>query len=220
MNTRLKIFTPLCIIFVTLASAILAGSRNENKLNPYQNTEVLARTPSKQEVLTKAKPRILNIIDSNISDSTKYNKDTVRIELQNYMEQYDKGKDQEFRILLERKLQDLQEIIHMEQKEYFREMSLDARTPATKILTDICEQYGMGITYGVNGDIVMLRGMSGEYIFENEMAMESPDLRLEVLLGIMIAITGFIIICIYIAKKKQLFIKDGIYDGYNKEGFA
>lgn len=220
MNTKLKLMIPLCIIFVTLASAILAGSMSANKLSNIENTEVLASKASENEVLTKAKSRILNLIDTNLSESSKHNREALRSGIQNHMEKSDKGKGQKFRILLEHRLEDLQEIIDIEQQEGFREMSLDARIPATNILSDICAQYGIRVAYDLNGDIVMLKGMSGENIYKNEMVMDGQNIRLEFLIGALAAILGLIIICIYVAKKKQLFIKDGMYDGYNKEGFA
>ncbi|MDF2801437.1 MAG: hypothetical protein K0S61_1340 [Anaerocolumna sp.] len=220
MNTKSKICIPLCIIFITLTCAILAGSMSGDKFRNYKKAEVFARMVTVDKVLTKAKPRILSIIDSNMSDSSQIDKESILNSLQNHMVQYDKGKDQKFNVLLEHKIQDLQEIIDIEQNEFFKEMSLDARIPAMKILSDICKQYGIGISYNLNGDIVKLSSLSGENFYENEIVKNKKDIRLEVLIGTLVAIILFITICIYITKKKQLFIKDGTYDGYNKEGFA
>lgn len=217
MNTRIKVCIPLCIISVTLISAALAGTL---KGSPNKNTEVFAQIVTGEAVLSKLKHKILTIIDSNMSDTTKAEKEIILEEIQNYMLQFDKGKNHDFKLFLDYNMMDLQEIMEIEQKECFRDMSLDARIPAMKLLSKLCEQYGIQITYDLKGDIVRIGDLSGADIYEVEMMQDKQKIRLEILALTLLVILCFITICIYITKKKQLLIKDGIYDGYKKEGFA
>lgn len=219
MNTKIKLCIPLAIIIVTLTSAVVAGIINGDKLNQYGRVEVFAQTETYQEVLTQSKPLILSIINSNISESAKTDKALILDGIETHMAQFDKGKNQDFKNSLEYKLQDLSEIINIENKELFEDMSLDAKIPAMKLLANICEEYGITITYNLEGRIVKISELSGTDIYVNEMMKDNEVSPVAFIftLGLIIC---FITFCIYIARKKQLFIKDGMYDGYNKEGFA
>ncbi|MFV0343659.1 MAG: hypothetical protein ACK5JH_12365 [Anaerocolumna sp.] len=220
MNSKLKLGIPLCIICITIASAILAGSIGENKSISGKTLEVFAKAVTKEEAITQTKPMILSIIESNISNISQKDGESIRLGVQTHMSRYDKEQNQEFKVLLDNKLIDLEEIMTMEQSKSFQDMSLEARIPATKMLSDICKEYGIDITYDLNGNIVTLSGLSGESIYKNDIVKEYQGMRVDVLIGTLAATISLIVICIYITKKKQLFLKDGMYDGYNKEGFA
>lgn len=215
MSTKMKLCIPLGIIMITLSSAVLAGYINRDK-----NQEVFTRTVLTEEVLTNEKNLVLNIIKSNTGNSSVKDKKLIADGIQNHMQLSYKEKNEEEKLMLYFELQDLQEIMKLEQKDSFYDMSLEARIPAMKILSTICEQYGIYITYNSKGDIVKVKESSGANIYENERAEGKIVIRLKALIVTLILIICFVIVCIYITKKKQLFKKDGRYDGYSKEGFA
>lgn len=209
MNTRVKLCIPLIIIIVTLTGALLAGGV---KGGSQKEAEVFAQFVTKEEVLT--------MIDRNMSNTPNIDKVLILSEIEDHMLKFDKGKNHDFKVILDDNMKDLQEIMEIEQKVNFHEMSLDARLTAMRLLSKICEEYGIDITYDLKGDIVRIVNFTGKGIYETELIKEKQKMQVEVFVLILLVILCFIIVCIYITKKKQLILKDGIYDGYNKKGFA
>jgi hypothetical protein len=219
MNVKIKICIPLFIIMITLASAIFAGTVKEDKLKPYGKAEVFAHTLNYEVIMNEFRPIILNVIDSNMGETSKQDKKSILKSIETYMKEMDKGKNQDFQLLIEDKLQDLQNLIDIENNQLFEDMSLDARMPSMKLLANICIQYGIFLSYDSLGHIVKISELSGAVIYESELVKENK-VRHWTFLFILTLIIFFITYCIYVANKKQLFIKDGMYDGQNKEGFA
>lgn len=226
MDRKRRVYLPFTIILITLVGAVLVGLFYHYEYEKkYQYAETFESIQQVDTALTDLN-FLIQIMNENLSGrdttipllGTKENE--IAIYLESYIKQIDNEEKVEVQKQIENKIEALRLIINMEHVNIFSQMSLDARTPAMKLLADISKLYGLEVAFDLQGNIVKISDITGTALYSNEIANANKNIRLEKLVITMLILTVFVSICIYITKKKQIFIKDGIYDGYNQEGFA
>jgi hypothetical protein len=111
-------------------------------------------------------------------------------------------------------------VYFLERETDLKKMSLDGRGMLINISEHIYELCGLRLIHNMQGDIVQISDTTGKYIYVNDNPMEQDSFHMKILIIILSTLAILLSICIIIAKKSQLFMKDGIYDGFKEKEFA
>lgn len=118
------------------------------------------------------------------------------------------------------KINQLQDIIILEDKTDFTKMTIDGRKAATNLAKQIYELNNLYLDYSMDGSIERIADISGAILFSNDASIGQQSFQLEAVIITIGLIVVLLCICIIIAKKNQLFVKEVIYDGFEEERFA
>jgi hypothetical protein len=120
---------------------------------------------------------------------------------------------------LHNKMLDLQEVLRLEKVSEFKDMSLEGRKLIIYIVRDILRLYGYHLTVNLDGDIEKISDLSGVLVY-SKTQLNFSEIQFKGLVFVLSFVFLALLICILIAKKKQLFEKDVRYDGLNKKRYA
>jgi len=118
------------------------------------------------------------------------------------------------------KIISMHEIMSYEGETDFAKMSLDGRKVFIYLSEQIYELCGLKTVSTMEGDIEKISDVSGNIVYAKKTPVSQVGLQVNALIIIVATMVTLLIICIIIAKKNQLFIKEVIYDGFDKERFA
>jgi hypothetical protein len=118
------------------------------------------------------------------------------------------------------KIMELKAIINIEQESDFNKMSVDGREMAINLSKEIYSICGLNLTCDLQGNITRISDKAGNYLYLNTTMVETAQIHLEALFITLAIIMILLVLCIIIARKNQLFIKDVRYDGFKEEGFV
>ncbi len=215
-------FLVVCIFifitcFVFLARA-LANSMNQENSIPVYSTDLIRfeEDGGNQQDLEMNLPAILRMI--GIKDDTKDHEVVYRILANDFKHKAVNMSTEELQ-QVHSKIIDLQEIIGQEATDEFNDMSLEGRRLIVYITQEVFELYGYRVTLGLDGNIEKISELSGKIVYSKTRVTHS-ELHIKGLVFILSFVLLALLICILIAKKKQLFKKDVRYDGLNKKRFA
>jgi len=119
-----------------------------------------------------------------------------------------------------RKINELRVVLNMEKND-ISSMPLDTREFAIRILKEVYEIFGLKLSLSLQGDIIQVVDDKGYCLYKKESDFKVfPGFRLDVFIIILLIILFFLFLCLFIAKKYHVFVKDVVFDGFNKEGYA
>ncbi len=121
--------------------------------------------------------------------------------------------------LLYNRVMDMQMIIDQEKAGEFMNMSLEGRRLIIYISNDIFELSGLQVTINLDGEIEKITDSTGVLVYSHTQA-DLSGIQGKGLVIVLSIILFALLVCILIAKKKQLFRKEVIYDGLNKKQYA
>jgi len=121
---------------------------------------------------------------------------------------------------IEDKIIDLQEIMSSEGETDFAIMSLEGKKVAIYISEQIYELCDLKLVLDMEGNIEEISESSGDIIYTKYTPVSQDGFQIKVLIIILASMTTLLSICIIIAKKNQLFMKEVVYDGFDEERFA
>ena len=98
-------------------------------------------------------------------------------------------------------------------------MSLEGRRLIIYISNDIFELSGLQVTINLDGEIEKITDSTGVLVYSHTQA-DLSGIQGKGLVIVLSIILFALLVCILIAKKKQLFRKEVIYDGLNKKQYA
>lgn len=116
------------------------------------------------------------------------------------------------------KLKELNDILQFEKETEFTRMSLEGKNAAACILKQIYEKCGLQFNVDYKGKIG-IKDDSGNYFYSN-IKVHRTVFHPEALIITLFLILVLFSMSVIIAKKNQLFGRDVVYDGIDKEGFA
>jgi hypothetical protein len=123
-------------------------------------------------------------------------------------------------IQIENNLIDLQEIMNSEGETEFTKMSLEGKKVAIFLAEQIYELCNLKLELNMEGNIEKISDNSGNIIYENGAPISQLGIQINLLIITLTSMATLISICIIIAKKNQLFMKEVGYDGFDEERFA
>ncbi|WFR57870.1 hypothetical protein QA584_01965 [Anaerocolumna sp. AGMB13025] len=118
------------------------------------------------------------------------------------------------------KIMELKAIINIEQESDFNKMSVDGRELAINLSKEIYNICGLSLTCDIGGNITRITDKAGNYLYLNTTTVETAQIHFKALFITLAVIMILLVLCIIIARKNQLFIKDVRYDGFKEEGFV
>lgn len=112
------------------------------------------------------------------------------------------------------------EILKYEQKRDINRISIDGRNMIIHLYKNIFKSCGLNITYDIMNNIVRIGDKNGKLIYQKDNEPSYQPIHIVALLLTLTLILILAVICLYIAKKNQIFIKGGIYDGSDEKKYA
>lgn len=111
-------------------------------------------------------------------------------------------------------------IMDREKASDISQLSLDARELIVLITEQTYDLFGLKLSHNIHGDILRISDKNGLTIFVNHILANQVSFQLKILIIAVVALLILLFICLVIAKKNQLFMKDGVYSGLHEKKFA
>ncbi|BCJ96620.1 hypothetical protein acsn021_41890 [Anaerocolumna cellulosilytica] len=185
---------------------------------------VTAMSSGTQNTLDKAnisKEEVVKLIDKiNLTGGKDNSEFTYNNYLKNYLQQQDMYLTAEASVKLSEKLLQLMNLLEMEDKTDLNAMSLEGRELGIHLLADIYKTCGLKLYADYSGQVVKITDIKGSLLYQDKETTGQEQLQLKVLLCILIFLLMLFAICILLAKKNQLYMKDVTFDVQKKEGYA
>ena len=228
-KSMLKRTAPVLIsigmLIITISILILTGSlktKDEIGVPIITNTG----TVSQEDNINTTEKTILTILENSLNQAGSQ-KNMAGNEYATYINQLDhyfKNPN----VNLERtkltevtnKVSQLIALMKLEQESDFTKMSFDGRELALRLSSEIYTICGLKLSFGSLGNIMEVDDLSGKVIYENDKTAQQPKFQWNALLLSVGFIFFLLLVNIMIAKKHQLFVKDGTCNGFNEEGYA
>lgn len=121
---------------------------------------------------------------------------------------------------MEDKIEALQDIIDYEENSDFTKMSIDGRRIAIYISKQIFELCGLRLDFSMEGRIEAISDLTGDNIYAKDVSVSKNSIHINALIITVSSLIILLIICIIIARRNQLFVKEVVYDGFDEERFA
>ncbi|MDF2537580.1 MAG: hypothetical protein K0S76_601 [Herbinix sp.] len=121
---------------------------------------------------------------------------------------------------IEKLIRNRNQTIYLEKESDIHKMSIDGREITIYLLKKIYELSGLELIMNDEGNINQIAEVSGRVLFQNKNPLETSGFRLEAFIITLILLLVLFSVCIVIAKKKQLYVKGGKYDGFDEKKFA
>ncbi|MDF2486933.1 MAG: hypothetical protein K0R46_3101 [Herbinix sp.] len=115
---------------------------------------------------------------------------------------------------------DLQEIMNYEGEAEFSKMSLEGKKVAIYLTEQIYELCNLKLQLNMEGNIEKISDRSDNIIYSNRAPTSQHGIQVNILIITLTSMAILLSICIAIAKKNQLFMKEVGYDGFDEERFA
>jgi hypothetical protein len=191
------------------------AAKEERSIETVTNKEEIQNTR-----LNDAENAILNMLLSVVNDSSSQLETST---YEAYLVNYFSGKEIEFSMATAEKvafrLNDITALKNLENENDIRKMSLDGRGVAIHISKQIYRLCGLKLEYNIRGDIQQLKDSRGNYLFKENILVQKEVFDINSAVIILAVWMSLLNLCIFIAKKNQLYIKDGEYE-FDKKGFA
>lgn len=119
-----------------------------------------------------------------------------------------------------KRVDELQYILMIENEIHLRDMTIDGREIVKNLLEQIYKLWGMDIQYNLNGEITLVIDREGNTIYRNVEPSIQGEFHLELLLIIVTLIITLLSLAIIISQKRRIFVKEGMFDGFDEQNYA
>lgn len=113
---------------------------------------------------------------------------------------------------LEDKIKDIAAIMSLEKEDDIQNMPINSREIILNITKQIYKTCGLKLVYKLQGGIQKVSDINGNYFYLGECLFEQEFFDFTIFLSVLSVVLLLFNICLYIAKKNQLFIKEEIYE--------
>ncbi len=215
----------VCMLLLMVCIEAAAGSsdtKDEISISAISgNMEIL-----KDDELNESEKIILNMLTGNvqIKDTRQFAEDNEYAVYIKYLHNYlgspgvTLSSSKAYEVL--NKIIELNAIMDIEQEISFSKMSVDGKELAINLSKEIYDVCGLKLTYDIQGNINQIIDKSGRFIYLSEITVQDAGIRLDALMITLAVIMILLGLCIIIARKNQLFMKDVILDEFKEEGFV
>lgn len=161
-------------------------------------------------------PELINSSGSRIVNWSLEHK----MRLAEYFEKEEIKLDEEKLAKLDEYIQGCKEILMLEQERDLGKISVDGRNMMIYLYKNIYKLFGLNISYDITQNIEEIYSENGTVIYRNTDEKVRQPVHMEVLIITLIILIIFICLCFYIARKNQIIVKDGEYNGYDEKKYA
>ncbi|MDF2951679.1 MAG: hypothetical protein K0S18_1262 [Anaerocolumna sp.] len=215
MLPRITVFVLFLIISVVFISRVSLATKEDKNTNVTINNQ-----ETQNDQLNEAENVILNMLLSAVSDS---NNQSEANSYETFLVNYLSSNEIEFSMSTAEKvrfqLNDMIALRNLENESDIRKMSLDGRGVAIHINQQIYELCGLRLDYNIFGEVKQLEDPKGNCLYKDISPVIRDVFDVNTAMIILAVWLSLLNLCIFIAKKNQLYIKDGEYE-FNKKGFA
>jgi hypothetical protein len=209
------------VSFILISRWLFNTYQEEASIPAFSNNIVI----SDEMEFNKPEQNILSLL-SSYSEISEYNSQVNSIDsifyetLQEYLSRSEVLLTSDQALKIESNLIDLQEILISEGETDFTNMSLEGKKVAIYIAEQIYELCNLKLELNMEGNIEKISDNSGNTIYENAAPVSQLGIQINLLIITLTSMATLLSICIIIAKKNQLFMKEVRYDGFDEERFA
>jgi hypothetical protein len=209
------------VIFILIARWLFNTYQEDVSIPVFSNNIII----TDEKDLNSSEQEVLSLL-SNCSMLPEYNNQVNSMDsifyktLQDYISSSEGFLTSNQALQIESNLIDLQEILNSEGETDFTKMSLEGKKVAIFIAEQIYELCNLKLELNMEGNIEKISDDSGNIIYENGAPVSQLGIQINLLIITLTSMATLLSICIVIAKKNQLFIKEVRYDGFDEERFA
>jgi hypothetical protein len=160
-------------------------------------------------------PRVTNISSDGINRFTVYISN-----LSKYFSSSGVSLSKEKAAEIQKLIQGRNDLLSLENVNDINKMSLDGRKLIIYIYEKIYELSGLYITFDAEYSIEKIESQYGDILYLNSTSEKQPVFRVEVLVITLSFILSLVTLCFIIAKKNQIIVKGGSYDGFDEKEYA
>lgn len=214
---RITVYALILIVCIIAIARVSLATKDEISIETYASKEFI-----KDSNLNESENVIINMlynVGSLSGMQAKNINDKYVIYLKNYL---GSAKVELGRATVDKvvdKINDLIAIIKLEQESDIKKMSLDGRGVAINIIEQIYKLCGLKLEHNIQGDIRQISDAEGNTLYSSNSLIQKEAFDLNSIVIIVAMWACLFTICILIAKKNQLYIKDGTYE-LDQKGFA
>jgi len=201
----------LLIIFCIVITEKISFLNNADKKTEAYSYEVHIEDDN----LNETENAILNIL-INTTFTSNFQSTMIRESYYEYLKSYLESANvqlgSETLNQLEDKMKDIAAIMSLEKEHDIKNMPINSREIVLNITKQIYKTCGLKLVYKLQGDIQKVSDMNGNYFYFSESLFEQEFFDSTVFLSFLAVVLFLFNICLCIAKKNHLFIKEEIYD--------
>jgi hypothetical protein len=207
---RITVYALILIVCIIAIARVSLATKDEISIETYASKEFI-----KDSNLNKSENVIINMLYNvgSLSGSQAKNiNDKYVIYLSKYLGSAKVELGTATGDKVADKINDLIAIIKLEQESDIKKMSLDGRGVAINIIEQIYKLCGLKLEHNIQGDIRQISDAEGNALYSSNSLIQKEAFDLNSIVIIVATWACLFTICILIAKKNQLYIKDGKYE--------
>ncbi len=216
----------LCILLSIVCIVIFARGKMATKDEINIPAMAVKLTYLEEDELNIPERKVLNMLISCIAPYSSKNNENSILHSQyiKYLKDYLSNPDINLSVEKSNAAIDniigLMAIMNLEKVYEIKNMSLDGKIVAIMFTMKIYQQCGLSLVYNFQGDIIQITDVVGNELYDYVKSAKQMKIRLSALVIILVVMLILFHICKVIAKKNQLFMKVGMFDGFTEKEFA
>jgi hypothetical protein len=200
----------LIIVCIGIIAKISSLNKADKIIEAYMNEIHI-----EDENLNETENAILNIL-INTAFTSNFQSNILKEKYYEYLKRYLNSGEVELGLetlsQLEDKAKDITAIMNLEKESNIKNMSLDSREIVLNITEQIYKICGLKLVHNLQGGIQKVSDMNGNYFYLGESLFKQEFFDFTIYLSVLAVMFFLFHICLCIAKKNQLFIKEEIYE--------
>jgi len=208
----------ICILFAIVCIVVIARGKlttNEEKSIPALTNDIVLL--ENDELSTSERVVITSLLSGvELIDSQQDVKDNNYRMYVNYLKEYLSSSGVDLSTTNANKVVDdikgINAIISLEKESNFMKMSLDGRGVAIHIFEKVYQLCGLKLVYNMQGTIIRISDVLGNFIYVKDIPVTRAGFQFNALVMTIVVLAALYSLCIMIAKKNQLFMKEEVYN--------
>lgn len=213
-KTNILSVITICVLLVIVCIVITAKVSILNNAGKKIETYT-SKVHIEDDNLNETENVILNILIDTAFTSNIQSK-VLREKYYEYLKRYLKSSKvqlgTETLYQVEDKIKDIAVIMNLEKESDVEKMSLDSREIVLNIRSQIYKTCGLKLVHNLQGGIQKVSDINGNYFYLGESLFKQEVFDFTIMLSVLVVLLFLFNICLYIAKKNQLFIREEFYE--------
>lgn len=200
----------LIIVCIGIIAKISSLNKADKIIEAYMNEIHI-----EDENLNETENAILNIL-INTAFTSNFQSTILKEKYYEYLKRYLNSGEVELGLetlsQLEDRVKDITRIMNLEKESNIKNMSLDSREIVLNTTEQIYKICGLKLVHNLQGGIQKVSDRNGNYFYLGESLFKQEFFDFTIYLSVLAVMLFLFHICLCIAKKNQLFIKEEIYE--------
>lgn len=227
-NLRLSMILYLTIIIMVAITSIITISRRSIEAKEAMSIQLVNESQiiNSSSELNEAESKVLALLAQTPKITNSSSKDYRNLSVIYYenLRKYLSSRGVNLEFVRVKEVEDFiqgnNELLLLETESDINKMSYEGRKLVIYIYQEIYQCCGLDITFNADNEITTITSLSGQLIYQDKSMQLQAQLNENALVITLSIILSMTALCALIAKKNQLFIKGGKYNGFDEKEFA